>query len=82
MRALLIVAGLLFAIAPAYAGGPNFEDKKADNKKLDAARQAEQERAYKSSLQRIPAKETVSDPWGSVRGPDPSDPSANRPKKP
>ena len=83
MRALLIAASLLFAIAPAYAGPPNFDEggKKEGDKKLEAARQAEQDRAYKSSLQRIPAKETVSDPWGTVR-PDNNLSPQSRSKKP
>jgi hypothetical protein len=66
MRALVIAALLFLTIAPAYAAGPNLDQKKDDGK-LSAARQAEQDEAYKSSLKRIPAKEAVSDPWGGVR---------------
>lgn len=62
MKALVIAAVLFFAIAPAYA-----QKKTDEQKKADAARQAEQDEAYKSSLKRIPAKEVVSDPWGNVR---------------
>jgi len=83
MRALIIAAALLFAAAPAYAQ-PSFDDgkKKDADKKLEAARQAEQDKAYKSSLQRIPAaKETVSDPWGSMRS-DGNTPSQGKSKTP
>jgi hypothetical protein len=87
MRLLAIAAVAFFAIAPAYAAGPDFGDgkKKAEDQKVQAAREAEQDRAYKSSLQRIPAKGAVIDPWGSAREAQPSDanPSVqNRPKKP
>lgn len=69
MKALVIAAALVFVVAPAYAAGPNFGDgdKKKEDKALTAKRQAEQDQAYKLSLQRIPVKEGVSDPWGSVR---------------
>jgi hypothetical protein len=82
MRALAIAAVLFFAVSPAYAQ-PSFDDgkKKDADKRLEAVRQAEQDKAYKSSLQRIPAKETVSDPWGSMRS-DGTTPSPGKSKTP
>ena len=75
MRALAIVAALLFSIAPAYA-----QKKTDEQKKADAARQAQEDQAYKSSLQRIQAKDSANaDPWGSVRS---DNTSPNKPKTP
>jgi hypothetical protein len=74
MRALLIAAILFSAVAPAYAGGPNLDQKVDETKSPE--RQAEQDRAYKSSLQRIPAKAGNIDPWGDVKGNAPADPGA------
>jgi hypothetical protein len=87
MRILAIAAVAFFAIAPAYAAGPDFGDgkKKDEDQKVRAAREAEQDRAYKSSLQRIPPKAAVIDPWGSARETQPSEANTsvqNRPKKP
>lgn len=72
MRALVIAAALFFAVVPAYAQGLDFGDGKKGGAALAAKRQAEQDQAYRSSLQRIPAKEAASDPWGSLRGTPPS----------
>ncbi len=74
MRAFIIAAVLVFAVAPAYA------QKKSDAEKAaDAVRQKEQDEAYKASLKRIQAKDAPSnDPWGSVR----SDPPQGKPKAP
>jgi hypothetical protein len=87
MRILAIAAVAFFAIAPAHAAGPDFGDgkKKTEDQKVQAARDAEQDRAYKSSLQRIPAKAAVIDPWGSAREAQPSEANTtvqSRPKKP
>lgn len=81
MRALAIAAVLVFAAAPAYAAPPNLDVKKDDGK-LSAARQAEQDAAYKSSLQRIPVKDAVVDPWGAVRPGDGNPSSQGGSKKP
>ena len=83
MRVLAIAAVALLAIAPAYAQGPDFGDnkKREQDKKLDAARQAETDRAYKASSQRIPAKAGNIDPWGDVRAGDNPPPQAGA-KKP
>jgi hypothetical protein len=69
MRVLAIAAVASFAIAPAFGQGLDFGDgkKKNEDQKVQAARQAEQDRAYKSSLQRIPPKAGNIDPWGDVR---------------
>jgi hypothetical protein len=66
MKVLIILAGLLFAMASAHAQ-PNFGSPPKEQK-LTPAQQKEQDEAYKSSLKRIPAKETPVDPWGSARG--------------
>ena len=69
MRAFIVAAALLFAIVPTYAQGPSFGDgNKKEEKEMEAKRQVEQDKAYKSSIQRIPAKESPADPWGSMRG--------------
>ena len=81
MKAFIIAAGLLFAVAPAYAAGPNLDGGKKTDKK-DPAREKQEEEAYKSSLQRIQAKEAPSnDPWGSLRG-DGNASSQSKSKKP
>lgn len=84
MRVLAIAAIAFFAIAPAYAQAPDFGDakKKDQDKKVEAARQAEQDRAYKSSLQRIPPKAGNIDPWGDVRAGDGNPPAQTGSKKP
>lgn len=62
MRAFIIVAALVFAVAPAYA------QKKSDAEKAaEAARQKEQDELYKATIKRIQAKDTANDPWGGVR---------------
>jgi hypothetical protein len=82
VKALVIAAALLFAIVPASAQGPSFGDgKKAPT--VDPAREAEADRAYKSSLEKIRPKEGASaDPWGSVRPGDGNASSQNRSKNP
>ena len=81
MRAFIIAAGLLFAMAPAYAQGLNFGTPPKDPA-LDPARQKERDEAYRSSLQRIPAKEAPIDPWGSTRGATPAEAAASPPSRP
>jgi hypothetical protein len=80
MRALLILAVLFFATSIAYA------QKKTDEEKAKEAKQrVEQDRAYKSSLERIPPKAANIDPWGDVKATSPTDPnvsSQTRAKKP
>jgi hypothetical protein len=72
MRVLALASLAFFAIAPAYAQGPNFGDgkKKDTDQKVEAARRADEDKAYKSSLQRIPPKAGNIDPWGDVRSGD------------
>ena len=68
MKAFIIAVGLVFAVAPAYAASPNLDTGRKTDKK-DPAREKQEDEAYKSSLQRIQAKEAPSsDPWGSLRG--------------
>ena len=75
MRALAIALVLLFSMAPAYA-----QKKSDEQKRADAAREKEQDAAYKASLGRIQAKEAAgSDPWGGVRS---DNTSPNKPKTP
>jgi hypothetical protein len=79
MRVLLIALVLAFTAAPAYA-----QKKTDEQKEQDAKRQAEADRAYKSSLQRIPPKAANIDPWSDVKGnstPDPNVSSQTRAKK-
>ena len=70
MRVFAIAAVAFLVTAPAY--GLDFGDgkKKVEDQKVQAARQAEEDKAYKSSLQRIPPKAGNIDPWGDVRSGD------------
>jgi hypothetical protein len=66
--AAAVTLGLLAEPAAAQMGGKRnhaTEDSKSDPAK-DAKRSAEQERAYKAALERIPDSKEKYDPWGGV----------------
>jgi hypothetical protein len=79
MRVFAIAAVAFLVTAPAY--GLDFGDgkKKVEDQKVKAERQAEQDKAYKSSLQRIPPKAGNIDPWGDVRTGDSPQAGAKKP---
>jgi uncharacterized protein YecT (DUF1311 family) len=63
MSALLIRASDAQPVAPGLSPHEKakLEEKQAQDKELD--------RAYKSTLNRIPDPQQTSDPWGNVRAP-------------
>jgi hypothetical protein len=63
MKALLIAAALCVVATSAFA-------QAKEKKELQDKQRAEQDKAYKESIARIPAaKQTVVDPWSTAREP-------------
>ena len=63
MRACLIAVTTLLLGLPAYGQAQKKNDQEL---KADAARRADDEKAYRLSADRIPEKASV-DPWGNMR---------------
>ena len=72
MRVFRLAAVLALLTGPAYAQTPNInlipelQSKTPEEKE----KEAEQQRAYKESLKKIPDAKVSNDPWGNVRGGD------------
>lgn len=79
MRIFLIAAAMLLVATSAFA-----QRKTDEEKEKDAKRQAAEDQAYKSSIQRIPAKQGPVDPWGAARDVPSADANTaqNKAKKP
>jgi hypothetical protein len=85
MKVFRIAAVMALLTAPAYAQTPNInlmpelQSKSPEEKEQEA----QQQKAYKESLKKIPDAKTSSDPWGNVRSVDtPKDtPKASAPVK-
>jgi hypothetical protein len=74
-----IVAALL--TGPAVAQSMNMPLSVGDGKTLsddEKARKAEQEKAYKAAIGKIPDQKANTDPWGNVRGAGSSQPNQNQ----
>ena len=75
MRIVSAAAVMVLLTAPAYAQMatpninliPELASKTPEEKEQDAIK----EKAYKESLKKIPDAKTSSDPWGTVRSPEP-----------
>jgi hypothetical protein len=82
MRVFRIAAVFAVLAGPAYAQMPNInlmpevKTQTPEEKELEA----EQQKAYRDSLRKIPDAKTTSDPWGTVRSVD--TPKASAPAKP
>src|SRR5262245_20173633 len=76
MRAFLIAVTTLALTLPAF--GQSANKKTEEEIKMDKARQADIEKAYRLSADRIPEK-GAADPWGNMRG---VETPQNKPKKP
>jgi hypothetical protein len=74
MRVLIAAAVIFLAAGPVYAQTPNINlipelvSKTPEEKEQEAA----QQKAYKESLRKIPDAKASSDPWGTVRAPEPA----------
>jgi len=74
-----IVAALL--TGSAVAQGMNMPLSVGDGKPLsddEKARKAEQEKAYKAAIGKIPDQKANTDPWGNVRGAGAAQPNQNQ----
>jgi hypothetical protein len=82
MRVFRIAAVFAVLAGPAYAQMPNInlvpevKTQTPEEKELEA----EQQKAYRDSLRKIPDAKTSSDPWGTVRNVE--TPKASAPAKP
>jgi hypothetical protein len=82
MRVFRIAAVFAVLAGPAYAQMPNInlvpevKTQTPEEKELEA----EQQKAYRDSLRKIPDAKTSSDPWGTVRNVE--TPKASGPAKP
>jgi hypothetical protein len=84
MKVFRIATLMALLTAPAYAQMqtpninliPELQSKTPEEKEQEA----EQQKAYKESLKKIPDAKTSSDPWGNVRSVDA--PKASAPAKP
>jgi hypothetical protein len=82
MRVFRIAAVFAVLAGPAYAQMPNInlvpevKTQTPEDKELEA----EQQKAYRDSLRKIPDAKTSSDPWGTVRNVE--TPKASAPAKP
>ena len=74
MRILSAAAVIALLTVPAYAQTPNINlipelvSKTPEEKEQEAA----QQKAYRESLRKIPDAKGSSDPWGTVRAPEPA----------
>jgi hypothetical protein len=83
MKVFRIAAVMVLLTAPAYAQMstpninliPELQSKSPEEKEQEA----QQQKAYKESLKKIPDAKTSSDPWGNVRSVD--TPKASAPVK-
>ena len=72
MKVFCIAAVMALLTAPAYAQTPTinmmpeFQTKSPEEKEQEA----QQQKAYKESLKKIPDAKASSDPWGNVRSVD------------
>jgi hypothetical protein len=69
MRVFRIAAVFAVLAAPAFAQVPNINlmpELKSQSPE-EKEREAEQQKAYRESLKKIPDAKTSSDPWGNVR---------------
>jgi hypothetical protein len=72
MKVFRIAAVVVLLTAPAYAQAPNInlmpelQSKSPEEKEQEA----QQQKAYKESLKKIPDAKASSDPWGNVRSVD------------
>jgi hypothetical protein len=81
-RQLGAVAVIALLTGPAYAQLPpiNLLSDSPSKTPEEKEREAEQQKAYKESLRKIPDAKGSSDPWGTVRSND--TPKASAPAKP
>jgi hypothetical protein len=83
-RAAALVASLAGLSGPAQAQMqspninllPEFATKSPEQKEADAIK----EKAYRESLRKIPDAKASNDPWGTVRGAEPSKTAPAKPK--
>jgi len=81
MKVFRIATVVVLLTAPAYAQAPNInlmpelQSKSPEEKEQEA----QQQKAYKESLKKIPDAKASSDPWGNVRSVD--TPKASAPVK-
>jgi hypothetical protein len=78
MKVFRIAAVLALLTGPAYAQTPNI-NLMPEVKTLtpeEKEQQAEQQKAYRDSLKKIPDGKASNDPWGSVRSTDAAKPPA------
>jgi hypothetical protein len=74
MRVFIAAAVIVLAAGPVYAQTPNINlipelvSKTPEEKEQEAA----QQKAYRESLRKIPDAKASSDPWGTVRAPEPA----------
>ena len=71
MRVMLTALALLLAVAPAHAQSraakPQVDPQKERAEMQKKKEAAETDKAYKSSLDKIPAQKQQSDPWTKMR---------------
>jgi len=69
MRIFRLAAVFALLAGPAYAQTPsiNLMPEVQSKTPEEKEREAEQQKAYKESLKKIPDAKTASDPWGNVR---------------
>jgi hypothetical protein len=74
MRVLRLAAVFAVLAGPAFAQVPNI-NLIPETKSLtpeEKEQEAEQQKAYKESLKKIPDSKASVDPWGTVRSPEPA----------
>jgi len=72
MKVFRIAAVFALLAAPAYAQMPNINlmpDVKSQTPE-EKEQEAQQQKAYRDSLKKIPDAKASNDPWGNVRSPD------------
>jgi len=72
MKVFRIAAVFALLAGPAYAQMPNINlmpEVKTQSPE-EKAQEAEQQKAYRDSLKKIPDAKASNDPWGNVRSPD------------
>lgn len=79
---ILLAAAFTVAAAPARAQ-PTFNllDNQRPKDKATLDREAQQDEAYRKATKKIPVQQPPTDPWGSIRTPEPVKPAVTAKQK-
>jgi hypothetical protein len=79
---ILLAAAFTVAVAPARAQPTiNLLDNQRPKDQATLDREAQQDEAYRKATKKIPVQQPPTDPWGSIRTPEPVKPAVTAKQK-